>query len=58
MSLDGIGETQVSSIDIFFQTIVNLKIIKDLIDELEIEDYGFLWKWNIFKQKINVHWWF
>jgi len=37
--LDGIGETQVFSIDNFFSNITNTKIIKDLINKLIIKDY-------------------
>ena len=37
--LDGIGETQVYSIDNFFSNITNTRIIKDLIDKLVIKNY-------------------
>ncbi len=49
--LDGIGETQVSSIDSFFSNKINLKIIKDLIDELEIDDYTTFSGSGIFSNK-------
>ena len=38
VDLDGIGETQVYSIDNFFSNITNTKIIKDLIDKLIIKN--------------------
>ena len=37
--LDGIGETQINSIDSFFSNKINLKIKKDLIKELQINIY-------------------
>ena len=37
--LDGIGETQINSIDSFFSNKINLKITKDLIKELQINIY-------------------
>ena len=37
--LDGIGETQIQSIDNFFSNETNAKIIKDLINNLNILDY-------------------
>ena len=39
LELDGIGETQTNSIEIFFSNKTNLKITKDLIQELEIENF-------------------
>ena len=39
LELDGIGETQVNSIEIFFSNKTNLKITKDLIQNLEIENF-------------------
>ena len=39
VDLDGIGETQVYSIDKFFSNITNIRIIKDLIDRLIIKNY-------------------
>ena len=39
LELDGIGETQVDSLDSFFSNETNLRILKDLIHELEIENY-------------------
>ena len=38
--LDGIGETQITSIRNFFLNKINLKIIKNLIKELNINDYS------------------
>ena len=38
--LDGIGETQVDSIDNFFSNFTNTRIIKDLIDKLIIKNYS------------------
>ena len=39
LELDGIGETQTNSIEVFFSNKTNLKITKDLIQELEIENF-------------------
>ena len=39
IELDGIGETQVKSIESFFSNNMNLKITKDIISELEINNY-------------------
>ncbi len=39
VDLDGIGETQVNSIDNFFSNITNTRIIKDLIDKLIIKNH-------------------
>ncbi len=39
IELDGIGETQVKSIESFFSNNMNLKITKDIIHELEINNY-------------------
>ena len=39
VDLDGIGETQVYSIDNFFSNITNIRIIKNLIDKLIIKNY-------------------
>ena len=39
VDLDGIGETQINSIDSFFSNKVNLKITNDLIKELKILNY-------------------
>jgi len=38
--LDGIGETQTNSIEIFFSNKTNLKITQNLIQELEIENFN------------------
>jgi DNA ligase (NAD+) len=40
VDLDGIGETQVHSIDNFFSNFTNNRIIKDLIDKLSIKNYA------------------
>ena len=40
VDLDGIGETQVHSIDNFFSNFTNTRIIKDLIDKLSIKNYA------------------
>ena len=37
--LDGIGETQIDSINNFFLNLTNTRIIKDLINKLNIQDY-------------------
>ena len=39
VDLDGIGETQIQSIDNFFSDETNVKIIKDLINKLIIKNY-------------------
>ncbi len=39
VDLDGIGETQIQSIDNFFSNETNVKIIKDLINKLTIKNY-------------------
>ena len=39
IELDGIGETQTSSIEIFFSNKINLKITSNLIHELKIENF-------------------
>jgi DNA ligase (NAD+) len=39
VDLDGIGETQIESIDNFFSNETNIKIIKDLIEKLKIKNY-------------------
>ncbi len=38
--LDGIGETQIQSIDIFFSNKTNCRILKNLIDTLEVNKYS------------------
>ncbi len=40
VDLDGIGETQIQSIENFFLNETNIKIIKDLINKLNINDYA------------------
>ncbi len=39
VDLDGIGETQIQSIDNFFSNATNVNIIKDLINKLNIKNY-------------------
>ena len=39
LDLDGIGETQIESIDNFFSIKTNTRIIKDLIKNLKIKNY-------------------
>ena len=39
IDLDGIGETQISSIDNFFSNGTNIKITQELINKLKIKDY-------------------
>ena len=41
VDLDGIGETQIKSLENFFSNKVNIRIIKDLIFKLKIENYIF-----------------
>ena len=40
VDLDGIGETQVYSINNFFSNLTNIRIVKDLIDKLMIKNYA------------------
>ena len=39
LDLDGIGETQIHSIDNFFSYETNTRIIRNLISKLNVEDY-------------------
>ncbi len=39
IDLDGMGETQIESIDIFFSNSTNIEIVKKLIDILQIKDF-------------------
>ena len=39
VDLDGIGETQIQSIDNFFSNETNIRIIKELINKLNIKNY-------------------
>ena len=39
VDLDGIGETQINSINNFFRNETNIRIIKELINKLSIKDY-------------------
>ena len=41
-NLDGIGETQLNSIDSFFSNSSNIDIIRSLIEELKVEDFKIL----------------
>ena len=49
--LDGIGETQINSINNFFSNVVNLRIIQGLVKELDINDYKIENKDGIFSNK-------
>ena len=49
--LDGIGETQINSIEIFFSNKKNLKITNDLIQEIEIENFVLNTRSGIFSNK-------
>ena len=49
--LDGIGETQINSIKAFFSNTTNLKITKDLIKALNINEYKFKTVNGIFSNK-------
>jgi DNA ligase (NAD+) len=40
IDLDGIGKTQIDSIDVFFSNDINTRIIQDLIKRLNITDYA------------------
>ena len=40
VDLDGIGETQIQSIDNFFSNNTNTRIIRDLIDKLNIKNFS------------------
>ena len=51
LELDGIGETQTNSIEIFFLNKTNLKITNDLIQELEIENFAINTGSGIFSNK-------
>ena len=51
IELDGIGETQIDSLKFFFSSSINVKIIQDLIDELEIQDYTVKHSDGIFSNK-------
>ena len=39
VELDGIGETQVDAVEIFFSKQINVKITKNLIDQLNVNDF-------------------
>jgi len=51
VDLDGIGETQVQSIDNFFSSETNIIIIKNLINKLNIKNYASLNKGGKFSNK-------
>ena len=51
IELDGIGDTQISSIKNFFSNEVNLRITKDLINRLSIKDYETKFENGIFSNK-------
>ena len=49
--LDGIGETQIKSIDNFFLSEKNLSVVQSLIEVLKIEDFKILNKKGKFSNK-------
>ena len=49
--LDGIGDTQINSIDSFFKSLKNINVVKSLIKELEIKNYQNLNKKGKFSNK-------
>ena len=51
MELDGIGDTQIESIKSFFLNKINVKIIKDLLIELDIKDFEIKSEGGIFSNK-------
>ena len=51
VDLDGIGETQVQSIDNFFSNETNKKIIKNLINKLDVKNYNIQSKGGKFSNK-------
>ena len=51
LELDGIGETQIDSINSFFSNRVNLKITKELILELKIDKYETKQENGVFSKK-------
>ena len=51
VDLDGIGETQVQSIDNFFSNDTNKKIIKNLINKLDVKNYNVQSKGGKFSNK-------
>ena len=51
VDLDGIGETQIKSIDSFFLNVKNIDVVKSLIKLLKIEDYKNLKKNGKFSNK-------
>ncbi len=51
LELDGIGETQIESINSFFSNKVNLKITKELIQELNINNYKTKQENGVFSKK-------
>ena len=56
VDLDGIGETQIQSIENFFLNKTNTRIIQDLINKLNIKDYVIQNSNGKFKQEVNVYW--
>ena len=51
LELDGIGETQIESINSFFSNSVNLRITKELIKELNIDKYKTKQENGVFSKK-------
>jgi len=52
-NLDGIGETQIKSIESFFLNIKNQEVVKSLIEELSIENFQVAKKITL---KFNISW--
>ena len=51
LELDGIGDTQINSLKTFFTNSTNIKIVKDLIAELKIDEYKIVKGNGIFSNK-------
>tara|TARA_Y100000591_G_scaffold289176_1_gene273899 strand:+ start:2470 stop:4503 length:2034 start_codon:yes stop_codon:yes gene_type:complete len=51
LELDGIGDTQINSLKTFFSNSTNVKIVKDLIAELKIDEYKIVKSNGIFSNK-------
>ena len=51
LELDGIGETQIDSINIFFSNAKNIEIVKNLIQKLKVNDFKIKNKQGKFSNK-------
>ena len=51
IELDGIGETQIESLENFFSSHTNIRITKELIDQLEVSEYKIENKNGVFSNK-------